>query len=178
MNTTPDHTSPKRRRKTRQQGAMAIEFGIVAIPFFLLILAIFEVSLFFFTASLVEGAVASASRKIRTGEISTDSDPAGEFRTQICSEIMIISCTGIQIESQPYSSFASAQAAPPNYDSNGNMQSRGFSVGTPGQTVVVYVSYRYSFATPVIGSLLSGEWDNAVPMLSTAIFRNEPYGTL
>ena len=167
--------SKRSRRANAQQGAMAVEFGIVAIPFFLLILAIFEVSIFYFTATLIEGAVSGASRKIRTGQLAGDADPAGTFRTELCDQIVLVSCSNIQIEAQPYNSFATADAAPPTYDGNGNMQSRGFDVGSSNQTVVVYVSYRHQFLTPVIGTMLSGEWDNAVPMLSTAIFKNENY---
>ena len=57
-----------RRLRADNAGATAIEFGIVAAPFFALMLALIEVSLVFFGTFTLENAVDKTSRMIRTGQ--------------------------------------------------------------------------------------------------------------
>ena len=51
-----------------RRGSAAVEFGILAIPFFLLVFAIIEVALQFFVAEILDTATSQAARLIRTGE--------------------------------------------------------------------------------------------------------------
>ena len=59
-------------------------------------------------------------------------------------------------------------------DANGNYVSAGFSPGTPGQILVVTVTYNYPFFTPWIGGLVGGGTQSAL-LMSTVVFQNEPY---
>ncbi len=75
-------------------GAAAIEFAILILPFTILVFAIFETFTAFAGEQLVSNAVDTMARKIRTGEItfgqgkSTDMTEA-EFRQAFCDEIAI-----------------------------------------------------------------------------------------
>ena len=51
-----------------QDGAAAVEFGLVAVPFFALLFAILETALVFWTTQVLETAVADAARTIYTGQ--------------------------------------------------------------------------------------------------------------
>jgi Flp pilus assembly protein TadG len=68
-----------------EHGAVAVEFGILAVPFFALIFAIIETSMAFFAQQVLESALQDATRSVRTGQ----SDVAGwteqTFREEICS---------------------------------------------------------------------------------------------
>lgn len=69
-----------------EDGAVAVEFAILAIPFFTLIFAILETSLTFFAQQILESALQDATRYIRTGQSQTVA-PAWDtkaFRKAIC----------------------------------------------------------------------------------------------
>ncbi len=60
------------RRLLRQQdGAAAVEFGLVAAPFLALIFAIMETAIVFFSGQALETAVADSARLIMTGQAQT-----------------------------------------------------------------------------------------------------------
>lgn len=77
-----------------QRGATAIEFGMVAVPFFVFAFAIMGIGLQFFTINALEHGVESAARQIRTGIMQSgyESDGAhsdytvADFRNLVCSE--------------------------------------------------------------------------------------------
>jgi Flp pilus assembly protein TadG len=73
-----------RWRKDRR-GTTAVEFAMVAAPFFLLILGIMTVGLHFFTIQSLENGVAVAARKIRTGEAQKEGKTLADFRQMVCN---------------------------------------------------------------------------------------------
>src|SRR5690606_26334632 len=73
-----------------QSGATAVEFALVAIPFFALMFAILQTALVFFAGQAMETAVANAARLIRTGQAQQQGLTAEEFKEQICTQIFTI----------------------------------------------------------------------------------------
>jgi len=74
-----------------QSGATAIEFGMVALPFVLLLFGILSVCLYFFTTFTLENAVWHAARAIRTGQVQqSQGDYAAattnDDRTKLCKQ--------------------------------------------------------------------------------------------
>ena len=64
--------APVFRRFARQQdGAAAIEFGLVAAPFLALVFAIMETAMVFFAGQALETATADSARLIMTGQAQT-----------------------------------------------------------------------------------------------------------
>jgi Flp pilus assembly protein TadG len=51
-----------------RRGSVAIEFSLIAIPFFMLLFGVLEVGIIFFGSSMLEKATADAGRLIRTGQ--------------------------------------------------------------------------------------------------------------
>ncbi|MGQ0672080.1 MAG: TadE/TadG family type IV pilus assembly protein [Hyphomicrobium sp.] len=77
-----------------ERGTTAIEFGMVAVPFFLFAFAIMGIGLQFFTINSVEHGVEKAARMIRTGQMQNRKDALGnpnpytnqEFKNKVCEE--------------------------------------------------------------------------------------------
>ena len=67
-----------------KSGAAAIEFGILALPFFLIVFAIIETSLVFMAETSMDNAVRRVGRSVRVGDFAPSSE--GELRQHICSE--------------------------------------------------------------------------------------------
>jgi Flp pilus assembly protein TadG len=82
------------RWRSDERGTTAIEFGMVAAPFFLFAFAIMGIGLQFFTINALEHGVESAARKIRTGQLQAGQTINGEpvaytnqdFKDMICEE--------------------------------------------------------------------------------------------
>src|SRR5262245_23107316 len=69
------------RRLARQQdGAAAVEFGLVAAPFLALVFAIMETAIVFFAGQALETAVADSSRLIMTGQAQNAGFNAAAFK--------------------------------------------------------------------------------------------------
>ena len=51
------------RFRSNKKGATAVEFGLVAFPFFFLLTSIIEASLFFFAGQMLESAVDRVGRQ-------------------------------------------------------------------------------------------------------------------
>src|SRR5688572_33004714 len=67
-----------------ERGVTAIEFGILALPFFTIIFAIIETTMVFFAGQVLDSAVEDASRMIRTGRAQTAGYSLTNFRTLMC----------------------------------------------------------------------------------------------
>ena len=85
------------RLKRNDDGATAVEFGLIALPFFAMLFGVLSVCQLFFWTFTMENAVWTASRDMRTGTFQTaasGSPYAGltgdalktAFRQQICNK--------------------------------------------------------------------------------------------
>ena len=65
-----------------QDGAAAVEFALVAVPFLALLFAILETALVFFAGQTLETAASDSARMIMTGQGANWS--VSDFQTQLC----------------------------------------------------------------------------------------------
>lgn len=165
----------KKFLKHNQDGATAIEFALLSIPFVFLVIGIIEIAIMFAGAALLEGATNSAARLVRTGQIKTAADPQVAFQNALCDyTVALIDCNEITFESIPLDSFMDADDMEPEYDEDGNMTSQGFDPAGSNDRVLIRVAYRYHMLTPFIGPLLAGA-DNSILFMSTIVLQTEPY---
>ncbi len=158
----------------KDDGATAIEFSLLMMPYVLISLAIIEMSLMFMSASLLEGASDSASRLLRTGQIQqSNSDPEEMFRNALCEyAVVLIDCSEMVVEVVKLDSYSDYTAVV--YDVDGNMISSGFDAGGSNDKLLVRVAYRYEMITPIVGRLLNGD-DGGTLFVSTIVLQTEPY---
>lgn len=175
-----------RRFRRDQRGVTAIEFGLVGIPFFMLMFAILETALMFWTSQVLEEALSQTSRRLLTGEALTRyatgsaADKTAAFKTDLCANAPgLVDCDKLTVDVRSYSSFANARtgtdASNPVTGGNLNVSGFGYTAPQPSQIVVVRAVLEY----PV---LLSG-WNSALvnigsdkrALIATTTFRTEPF---
>ncbi len=89
------------------RGATAIEFAIVAVPFFMLVLGTIGIGLYFFTTNSLEHGVEAAARKIRTGEAQKSGLTVGDFKQSVCDGAgSYIDCSKLSVLVQHASSWS------------------------------------------------------------------------
>ena len=163
-----------------QGGHAAVEFGIVAMPFFFMLFAMMELAIVFSISTTLDDAVRGAARRIRTGEMqSVGGANQSTFRTDVCARMVWLTShcqTHLSIDVRTYSSFAGAN--PPNpIQSNGtfNNGAMTFTPGGPEDIVLVRAFYRWPLFTPFLSQALGKLSNNEAVVTSAATFRNEPY---
>ena len=72
-----------RRFIKAKDGVAAVEFALIAAPFFMLLFAILEVAMIFFSSLVLENGVINAARTIRTGEFQKTGGGIHEFKTEL-----------------------------------------------------------------------------------------------
>ncbi|KCZ48361.1 TadE/TadG family type IV pilus assembly protein [Hyphomonas pacifica] len=161
-----------------RKGAAAVEFALVAIPFFFLIFGILEICLIFIMSTILEHSVGEAARKVRTGQAQKSGYTEVEFRRDVCNEFFdLLSCDNkLHIDVRSMSKFSSADMSTPK-DADGNLDDAGFifSPGGANEIVAVRVYYEWPLMTPVISAPLANLPNNRHLLQANAVFRNEPF---
>jgi len=162
----------------REDGAAAVEFGLVAAPFLALMFAILETAIVFFAGQALETAVADSARLIMTGQAQSQGFDATAFKNAVCQKIYgLFNCqAGVQVDVRTFTSFNNVTLPTP-LDANGNLQSQNMSYqpGGPGSIVVVRLFYQYPVYVNLLGFNLSNAGGGTRLLAATSAFRNEPY---
>jgi len=178
---TPARLSERIRSFRRGREAVtAVEFALILPVYVYLLFGILEMSLLFFTTTMVDEAVRSAARTLRTGQAQLSGSTLTTFQTQLCASLVAYDCDNITLDVTTFDTFSNVEVPVLSYnedgdlvDEDGNLYNVGFSAGGSGEITVVRVLYSWEFLTPLFGELMS---DNGTKTLSTtAVFRNEPY---
>jgi Flp pilus assembly pilin Flp len=166
-------------------GVTAVEFGMVAWPFIVMLFGIIAVGLYFFTTFALENAVEQASRLLRTGQAQTANNGAGitstQFKTKVCEFLPgFIDCNKVQVnvKSFPDTTNITPAELPTCLGADGNLS--GVTEYTPGgasEVVLVWVCYEWELAGKVANSWFSlGDMSNGSRLIqATTVFRTEPY---
>jgi len=157
-------------------GATAVEFALLAIPYVFLTVGIIELAIIYAAASLLEGATTSAARLIRTGQLQQGGgDPQTVFRDALCDyATALVNCNDVVITVQRMDSFSDVGGMNPTFNDEGEMEPGGFDPGGSNDRVLIRTWYRYEMMTPFIGPLLGGA-DSAIDFTSTIVLQTEPY---
>ena len=176
-----------RRFRQHKAGSAAAEFAIVLPVFLLTMFSIFEVGWFYYVNSIVDASVTSGARLIRTGQLQsaggTADDQFDDLYDSICDVLGVFGdCdTRLTIEVQTYSTFAdlaadTADATCADADAT-DIDDIPFSPGSELEIVRVRICFIYTTINPAIGINLAESGGNTRRLISTMIFRNEPYET-
>jgi hypothetical protein len=110
-----------------------------------------------------------------TGQAQSQSLTQAQFKTKVCERIYgLFDCTnGLYVDVQTFTSFGSVTMTLPAVDADGKFVTQ-YQTGGPGDIVLVRLFYQW----PVYASLLDRLSNNGKRLLvSSAAFRNEPYGS-
>jgi Flp pilus assembly protein TadG len=187
-----------RFRKSRD-GAAALEFALLAIPFLMLVFATFETFLAFAGEQLMNNAVDTMARKVRTGEITfglgkpTDMTES-EFREAFCAEIAVLRmCSGseattpskLYLDVRQFASFSNMPTTVPRVStaeySDLDTSEFAFSPGGPETKNMVRAYYRWQVMTDLVRPYITNIRPSGTVMptdfliVSTSAFQNEKY---
>ena len=172
--------SPARFRRFARdsRGATAVEFAMVAAPFFIMMLALFEYAPVYLVTVSLDSATAQAARKIRTGEAQKAQMTAADFKALVCTNMGWLSsqCSSkLFIDARTFGAFSSGASPQPVSAGNFDPTKLKFDVGGPGSIVLVTSYYQWTLLTPALQAGLSSMSGGIDVVSSRTAFRNEPY---
>jgi Flp pilus assembly protein TadG len=161
----------------RRDGVSALEFGLIATPFFLLIFGIIEVALIFWAGYELENATAAAARLVRTGQAQSAGWSSSQLTAQLCGKVVILAncTTAVRLNIQSFSTFG-AIVAPSPLNQNGAVRNDfTYSLGASGSIVLITAYYEWTLTNPLTRATLANLSDGNYLLQASAAFRNEPY---
>ena len=178
---TPKATRPRRlgRFLGDSRGAIAVEFALVALPFIVMILSVFELALMFTVSTTLDSATARAARQIRTGQLQTAGGAtAATFATTICNNLgwLESQCSSnLSVDVRTFPSFSNATLNNPVTSGAIDSTKLLFNMGNAGDIVMVRAYYQWKLFTPFLNGGLTLLSNGSTVISSTTTFRNEPY---
>lgn len=189
-----------RKLARSKDGAAAIEFAILAIPYFMIIFAIIETFVAFAAEQLVTNAVNTLGRQMRTGQItyqlnrpSTDMDML-KFRKAFCDEVNImIQCSETEIstpsklyiDARTFATFGAIPKTIPRVSTatfaDIDPTSFKFTPGGPSTINMLRAYYRWQVITDLIRPYITtirpadGSMPSDFLIVATTAFQNENY---
>lgn len=170
-----------RRFARDDRGVTAVEFGILALPFFTIVFAILETAMVFFAGQVLDSAVEDASRLVKTGQGNAYN--LGTFRTYMCGYTFnLFDCDKIRIKVDKIADFASTTTSQPVWTCQPNGKcdwavTESFSPGKGREVIQVFAYYRWPLLVTLPYFNLKNQADNYRLLGATRVFRNEPFAT-
>jgi Flp pilus assembly protein TadG len=168
--------------RRNERGSTAIEMGFVAVPFLMFLFSIIGYGLHFYTQTLMDHAVETASRSIRTGEAQGSNMTMEQFQDAICNAgTAMLDCEKIRVhvdsgatwaDINPTACLNSSQSLADGVTASTSVTSESGGRLTP---VVVTVCYEWELAAILPFLALSNMTGGSALIQATAAFRTEPF---
>jgi Flp pilus assembly protein TadG len=168
-----------RRLARERKGAVAIEFGLLLMPFLVLLFAILESTLSFTTQQLLTNAVDRVSRDVRTGRLKLADLTGAKLKNNICGRIALMApdgCPDLIVDLENYTSFSAVPKTIP-FTPGGDINTSGFGIDPGGPQTINHlrVFYRWPIMTDILRSQMSNLPGGKTLLTSSATWRNEPF---
>ncbi len=158
------------------QGSSVVEFALLALPFMMVLISIFEMALMFFVDSGLDASLHKTARNIRTGNALSEGWDIARFKGELCRDLAFSpGCShDLLVRSVRIAALDGVQYATPI--SGGRLSVREeFTLGDSGDYMLVQVFLPWD---PILSfhSLSSRKLANDTGVLgATVLFKNEPY---
>ena len=157
-----------------RDGATAVEFALIALPFFALLFGILELGLLFVLSTSLDNATNKVSRTIRTGSPPAS---AAAFKQAVCNELgwLATDCTNnLFVDVDAFATFDQI-VTPRPIDVNGVVRDGDYTTGQPEQIILVRVYYQWKLIAPLITKAVENVAGGKTLVTSTMTFKTEPY---
>ncbi len=171
-----------RRFARAERGATAVEFALIAMPFFGLLFGTLQMGLLFMTSTTIESATVTAAREVRTGQLQTAGDNSSNgFKTLVCANMSWLTTAdcmaNLSVDVRTFGGFSSITSTPPVKNGAVDPTQLQFNSGTNCSIVMVRVFYPYTLIVPAFTPGLPDLGSNQKLITFASAFRNENWGS-
>lgn len=157
-----------------RSGVAAIEFSILALPFFLLIFAILECCIAFVAQEMMANAVDDVSRQLRTGQLDPGEIDEDQIHEALCSRMRILfpsNCPELRVDLRNFASFRDASR---EVDGGLVPIEYKFDPGPAASKNVIRVFHPWPVITDILRDRIASP-DGTWMLFATATWQNEPF---
>lgn len=173
-----------RKYRRARDGATAIEFAILLVPFSAMLFAIIELGIVFFIQATMGHAMQEAAREVRTGQFQSAGGVADTFEQKVCDNMAGLGDCGllrVDVVSSSTGKFE-PDLLPPTPTSDPDdpnappaMPASTYVATGPKAVVVVRAQYYHNLAFPGKYTRLANASGNVRILQTVTAFRNEPF---
>lgn len=161
------------------RGATAVEFALVSLPLFAILICALQTSIIFFFEQTLQTATSQAARQIMVGAPQSSGLSQSKFQSAVCGNLPSpFSCSSVMVDVQSAKDYASLNTNPITitYNGNGTVSNNfSYSPGGPGDIVIIRVYYNWPVFADPMGFFLSNQPGGNHLMVGTAVIKNEPF---
>jgi len=171
-----------RRFRRDRRGSAAVEFALIATPFFALLFAIIETSIVFFAGQVLETGLQDSARLLYTHQAQDAGMTQAQFKTDLCNRVAVLmDCSVVAVDVKFYTAGTAITITDP-IDGSGNYDPSGLTYLTPplgsNATVVARAFYRWPLFVTGLGYNIANIGRNTSfskrLLAATAAFHVEP----
>lgn len=178
------------------EGATAVEFGLLGLPFLALICACLENGLVYWEQEILQQAVVDAGRQIYTGQFQTtnagitnSTTLIANFRSAICTmpngavRLTIFNCANVRVSVTQAASFSGASTVSPvaidssTHISDWNPSFQGYTCAGASAIMIVQAAVDVPVFFPLLGSTVATLPNKRRVLQAATVFKVEPYNT-
>jgi Flp pilus assembly protein TadG len=159
------------------RGSAAIEFGLLAFPFCILLIFLLDVSMMFIADTLLDRALQKVARQIRTGQAQTASMTSTTFKAAVCEAMLeLFDCSdNVYLCVSVISDVSSVTFIDP-VNSDGTLTTTEyFDIGSAGDYILVQGFLPWTSYTAWMSGYANTLANGATLLSTAALFRNEPF---
>lgn len=159
-----------------KDGAAAVEFSLLVMPFLIIIFGILDIALMFFVDGALDFALNKASREVRTGKASIEGWQLPKFKQRVCDDLALsFDCEDkLLVTTQVMHDFSSITLTNP-VKNRALVVKESFAAGDPGDYILIQAFLPWTSWLAPLGLETAHLEDGRYVLAATALFRNEPY---
>lgn len=166
-----------------EDGVTAVEFGLLALPFFAIIAAIFETAIVFLAGQILDTAVQDSARLIRTGQAQSQAFGPTEFRGAICSGLVgMFDCSKLRVSVTTVTGFDAVDISYPLPKDDECTEENcdwtlpeNYTQTSKNQVVLVQAYYKWPTVVNIPGFNMQALPDGTRLLGAVRVFMNEPF---
>jgi Flp pilus assembly protein TadG len=161
--------------RRNRNGAAAVEFALLVLPFFTIIFVIIQISLMFFIETGLDGALVKTARKVRTGYAASNAWTITTFKADLCANLAL--SFGCASKVLVVASVVTDMSSIPNTSptTNGVLTvTEQYNTGTNGSYVLIHVYLPWMPILPMYNFAGATLKDGTYILGAASLFRNEP----
>lgn len=168
------------RFRRDEKGVTAVEFALVAFPFFVFIFAIIELGVSFVAQQMLSSATEDVARRFYTGDLNRTNTTPDIIQKAICGKIQFMvaaGCPNLAINLNNYDNFADVPIKNLVTAEGRLGLPATINIGGPSTINQIVVLYRWPAITSIMSLITPGisPDKNIVPLFTTMTWRNEPF---
>lgn len=182
---------PLRSLRADRRGATLVEFGIIAVPMIVMMMAMFDLGFRAYIGIQLSGALDQAARQVTVGTTATVANITSAVRTQVRT---ILPSATVTVVPSSYNSFVSVGKPEPittdtaplgrynkgdcfqDINGNGLWDADAGLSGTGGSDDIVYYTATVTFPEILPMRKLLG-WSATETVTGTTMMKNQPYAS-